>query len=31
MNEERINELQNFAEEFNRMIEDSHHRYEEVR
>jgi hypothetical protein len=31
MNEERISELQNFADEFNRMIEDAHARYEVVR
>ena len=31
MNEERINELQNFTDEFNRMIEDAHIRYEKVR
>ncbi len=30
MNEERVNELQKFAEDFNRMIEDAHYRYEEV-
>ena len=27
MNEERINELQKFAEEFNKMIEESHITY----
>ena len=30
MNEERINELQKFTEEFNKMIEESHIRFEEV-
>jgi hypothetical protein len=30
MNEERINELQQFTEEFNKMVEDAHIRYEEV-
>jgi hypothetical protein len=30
MNNERINELKNFVEDFHKQLEDSHKRFEEV-